>query len=78
MKEEEPRREGLASAAGRATGAAIVKIGRNLINTKGRRPRIVAHTSGIPPISRMHYNSGLEGLKPRFLRGTDITGRKTR
>ena len=85
QQEQEPRRESLVGKAGKASASMLSSMARSVLNTKGRRPRIVAHTGGIPPIARIGNFGGrggirqsmnLEQLKPKNLRGQDISGRR--
>jgi hypothetical protein len=86
QQEQEPRGESLVGKAGKASASMLSSMARSVLNTKGRRrPRIVAHTGGIPPIARIGNFGGrggirqsmnLEQLKPKNLRGQDISGRR--
>lgn len=73
--------------AGKATGSAMAHMAKGLFNSQGRRPRILAHTGGTPPISQIGNFSGsgrsikqsmnLGLLKSPHLRGKDISGKRT-
>jgi len=86
MTEEGKQR--LMGQAGKAAGGALGHMAKGLFNSQGRRPRIVAHTGGTPPIARMGNMQGsgrdikqgmnLELLKSPLLRGTDISGKRIR
>ena len=72
----------LASKAGTALG----HLAKGVFSSKGRRPRILAHTGGVPPISKMGLGSSggikrtmnLERLKSPHLRGQNISGKRSR